>query len=242
MSVDKLILGTAGLGGLPYGRNRRVVTFDEAVGVLERAYHKGIRSFDTAPAYGFAEKAIGKAITGSDCTIYTKTIGDIGELIESVRRLGQVPAVLWHNYKRGTGLNGWVSGFTAYSGDDWVDMQGFPVQTDWSILNQQRAPNIARSIFLQGVLAGEMPPSPELGEYVSRAQSFANGLGMPLKMLALHAALQIADKVVVGATSVEEVDEVVAYAGRTVPKLFPLIRVLDCPDRSLTDPRNWEAA
>ncbi len=243
MSVEKLILGTAGLSGQPYGRNGRAVSLSEAEAIIERAYSRGIRAFDTAPTYGHAEVALGNAPIPS-AVVYTKTTGDVDETISSVRRLGRVPVVLWHNFTKGTSLNPWVSGFTTYSDHDvsgWSAFPEVPIQTDWSILNQRQKPQIARSVFLQGVLAGGPLPTPELQPYVAKAKDFAEGLRLSLKALALHAALQIADKVVVGATSVDEVDEVVEMAQITAPKLFPLIRALDCPDRNLTDPRKWAA-
>ena len=49
MSIAKLVLGTAGLGGLPYGADKRIVSREDAQKLIEHAYDSGVRRFDTAP-------------------------------------------------------------------------------------------------------------------------------------------------------------------------------------------------
>jgi len=60
-SLDKLILGTAQLG-LAYGINNKgsKLTKEEAFEILSIAYAKGIRTLDTAEAYGDAADLIGR--------------------------------------------------------------------------------------------------------------------------------------------------------------------------------------
>lgn len=60
MSIHKLILGTAQLG-LNYGINNIIgkPAFEEANQILELAFEKGIRTLDTAGAYGDSHRVIG---------------------------------------------------------------------------------------------------------------------------------------------------------------------------------------
>ncbi|HEX5153177.1 MAG TPA: aldo/keto reductase [Parafilimonas sp.] len=57
MSLERCILGTAGLGGV-WGS----VDPQESVGALLLALESGINAIDTAPAYGDAEKYVGEAL------------------------------------------------------------------------------------------------------------------------------------------------------------------------------------
>lgn len=250
MSVDRLILGTAGLGGLPYGRNGRAVSAADAAAIIEHAYARGFRAFDTAPSYGFAEKALGQVLrrTGGNYTVFTKTTGSDTELIQTIRDLGCTPLVLWHNLKKGERLLPWCSGFTTYS--DFENLAsyveaGITVQVDWNILNQRAsfAP-ILRSVYLQGCLAGEQAPVSRLQPYIDRARLYADGLGLSLRQLSLFAALECNDqtsRVVVGPTSIAEVDECCQLAEMKRCRLFPAIKALDVEERDLTDPRKWVA-
>ncbi|MCB9266019.1 MAG: aldo/keto reductase [Lewinellaceae bacterium] len=54
---NRLALGTAGIGGM-----WRPISSGEALDVLLTALSEGIMAFDTAPAYGDAEKYLGKAL------------------------------------------------------------------------------------------------------------------------------------------------------------------------------------
>ncbi len=55
-TICDIVLGTAGLGGI-WG----TVDIQESISVIEEAVRRGIQRLDTAPAYGDAEYAIGKA-------------------------------------------------------------------------------------------------------------------------------------------------------------------------------------
>jgi len=70
LGIDKIILGTAGLGGV-WG----AVDPDESVQAIHEALSHGIRALDTAPAYGDAESIVGQALelwTGERPVISTK--------------------------------------------------------------------------------------------------------------------------------------------------------------------------
>jgi aryl-alcohol dehydrogenase-like predicted oxidoreductase len=250
MSVDKLILGTAGLSGQPYGRNKRVVEFDDAVKLIRYARERGINIFDTAPAYGHAEEAIGAAFAGCRAvTIFTKNSGSQDQLLASTKNLHTVPYVLWHNWTTGN-VPPWFCGVTTYSDAKKLPTDGV-VQVDWNILNQSakisRLPTRdvhARSVFLQGVLSGgELLPHHDLKPEAERAQAFADNLGISLKRLALSAALThpAINAVVIGPTTIEELDECVKIAEECYKlELHPTIGVLDVLKRDLTDPRMWK--
>ncbi|WP_449439677.1 aldo/keto reductase [Pedobacter steynii] len=55
---DKLILGTAGLGGI-WGK----IDAKESIATILSALEQGITAIDTAPAYGDAEELIGTALS-----------------------------------------------------------------------------------------------------------------------------------------------------------------------------------
>lgn len=70
LGIDKIILGTAGIGGV-WGN----VKAEESIATIEYAMSHGISAIDTAPAYGDAEQFVGKALenwTGQLPKISTK--------------------------------------------------------------------------------------------------------------------------------------------------------------------------
>ncbi|OOG18066.1 hypothetical protein BWD42_12330 [Sphingobacterium sp. CZ-UAM] len=70
LGIDKVILGTAGLGGVWGG-----VDPEESIQAIHEALSHGIRALDTAPAYGDAESIVGQALelwTGERPLISTK--------------------------------------------------------------------------------------------------------------------------------------------------------------------------
>ena len=73
--MTELGLGTAQLG-LPYGVSNRAgqPSEAEAAAILERALELGVRTFDTAPAYGESEALVGRLLpTTAEARIVTKT-------------------------------------------------------------------------------------------------------------------------------------------------------------------------
>ncbi|MBI1984717.1 MAG: aldo/keto reductase [Candidatus Wildermuthbacteria bacterium] len=64
MESSKMVLGTAQLG-MNYGINnfKGKPSRQESLELLDRAYEKGIRTFDTAFAYGDAEEIVGEFVT-----------------------------------------------------------------------------------------------------------------------------------------------------------------------------------
>jgi aryl-alcohol dehydrogenase-like predicted oxidoreductase len=91
--VTELGLGTAQLG-LPYGISNRdgQPSEAEAGAIIERAVRAGVRTFDTAPAYGESEALVGRLLpTGAEIRIVTKTLPLSGAEVtkadcEAVRR------------------------------------------------------------------------------------------------------------------------------------------------------------
>lgn len=70
LGIDKVILGTAGLGGVWGGVDPK-----ESIQAIHEALSHGIRALDTAPAYGDAESIVGQALelwTGERPLISTK--------------------------------------------------------------------------------------------------------------------------------------------------------------------------
>jgi aryl-alcohol dehydrogenase-like predicted oxidoreductase len=103
----RLVLGTAGLGGLRYGLHTEVGrTQVESAAVVAAAVHAGITVFDTAPSYGEAESWLGQALP-KVATVWTKVqsasdaTGIVRSVGESVARLGRaVDLVQWHNWSK----------------------------------------------------------------------------------------------------------------------------------------------
>lgn len=78
--MSALGLGTAQLG-LPYGVSNRdgQPSEAEAAAILECALENGVRTIDTAPAYGEAEALLGRLLPGdADVRIVTKTVPSKG--------------------------------------------------------------------------------------------------------------------------------------------------------------------
>lgn len=255
--ISKLILGTAGLGGLPYGRQGKVVSKEDTRQIIQQACSRGIRVFDTAPTYGWAEQALGEALQGyTDCVVYTKTQGSWEEAVESIKRLRpHMPRVLFHNYARGMSrvFPPWANGATVYNRKDLPgdgEIACFDVlQFPWNLLRQDfftADVKIARSVFLQGLLKDPFPKgiysSPEIEVAILKADRLAHALGVNIQTLALRSALEMNfDGVVIGPQSIEELEECIAIAEMKPLNALPFIKELDLGDNPITDPRTWAA-
>ncbi len=112
-AADRLVLGTAQLG-MPYGIANKSGQPDasQARAIVEAAWEAGIRTFDTARAYGESELVLGRALAelkvAQEARIVTKVTvpldpSDRGALrkvvAESLDRLGvpRVHGLLWHS-------------------------------------------------------------------------------------------------------------------------------------------------
>ncbi len=75
IEVDRLILGTVQFG-LPYGVSHRggAVARDEVERILTAAHSAGVRTLDTAAAYGESERVIGSVAAALPFEIVTKTL------------------------------------------------------------------------------------------------------------------------------------------------------------------------
>lgn len=243
MSTAKLVLGTAGLGGKPYGSEKRRVSEVDAVKLIRLAYDSGVRRFDTAPAYGDAEERIGNALNGNPAQVWTKTSGDQDIAITSIEKIG-ISGVhyLWHNWN-GETLPNWVCGVTVYANDDRAAPDDVVVQQDWSLLQQDVVKDgtaiIARSVFLQGRLTNT---GARTGPVYDRARRMAAIYGVDLTTLALRAALETPNiaSVVIGPTSMEELEVCLEIAERPQIKMTRAhLALLACDDPAETDPRRW---
>lgn len=257
--IEKLILGTAGLGGNPYGTTTRTVTKEEARAIIRRAKELGITRFDTAPAYGFAEELVGEQCDG--CFVFTKSSGDRAQAVKSLEILkGGIVKILYHNWGSSDHVPIWMDGVTTYQSDarGYNRKNGYVyplfyefIQIEWNLLSQYdfrgidgKAIIIARSVFLQGLLNGGKLPLPALGPLVASAQSYANAIGVDLPTLALRAALEHKriNFVVIGPTSIDELEQCVEIAKREPLNLGNHLAVLDSENEALVDPRRWKSA
>lgn len=167
--IERIVLGTAALG-LPYGLpatpggERALLPEPRALEVLDAAWSAGVRTLDTAPAYGAAEDRVGRWAHASDATIWTKAPPKpdsprvVAEsLARSLTRLGrsEIHLFQWHNWTRDLGSaapfrDAWVAlardervralGATTYGAEDAraaVQSGLFEVvQIEWNLLNQ----------------------------------------------------------------------------------------------------------
>lgn len=80
--MAEFVLGSVQLG-LPYGAANRTgkPSREAAVALVRRAAASGIRTFDTARAYGDAEERLGEALSGQPVLVVTKLspLGDLSE-------------------------------------------------------------------------------------------------------------------------------------------------------------------
>lgn len=245
--INKLILGTAGLSGEPYGLAGRAVPFDDAVAVVGHALACGFTAIDTAPAYGQAERAIGVAIgrrnnPATAPRVYTKTKGDRDMALNSIEELGVFPAFLWHNWDSET-TPLWAEGVTVYSHDACCWLPSGVIQCDWNIFNQSAdclgRSFIARSVFLQGLLMGD--GGTRLAGEIRGATAIAHSLGVTLPDLALWAALNNPKitNVVVGCSSIDEIDTILRILEKPIWTSTG-IKILHVGGPE-TDPRTWTA-
>ncbi len=113
-STDRLVLGAAQLG-MPYGVANQTGQPDQGLAndILQVAWEGGIRTLDTAQAYGESEAVIGNffkshpecrfdVITKLASNVDIASSSDIADAVsESTERLGQKPvAVLLHGYSQ----------------------------------------------------------------------------------------------------------------------------------------------
>lgn len=110
MSVaDRLVLGTAQIG-LDYGITNRQgkPSVDDAVELLHAAHERGIRTLDTAAAYGDAEERIGRAQRERRITfrLITKLSGSERTSVSALLRssfenlgVDRIDGVLFHSFK-----------------------------------------------------------------------------------------------------------------------------------------------
>lgn len=264
--IGKLVLGTAGLGGDSYGRFSTSVGSDPAIDIMLAAFRAGIRTVDTAPTYGSAEHRVGFACNhcGEKIHVITKTTGDKNEAARSLKRLNGAASVefFWHNYDPPKDsrqyLPSWVTGATVYGNEGASRCWGVTkkVQVDWNILRQTEfgkfgyLPKMggetifARSVFLQGVLAGACPPDDRMAPLIERAENVASYYGVNLPTFALRAALEHhwIDYVVIGPQSRRNLDDIIEIANRRKLDIAPEhLHILDEPSAEYLDPRKWAA-
>ena len=247
-----IILGTAALSGQPYAG--KTVSRKEARAIIERAAgeHK-ITQYDTSPTYGFAEDVLGEVLSGHGITIYSKHAAD-ASVLSSVKKLSRCTVkLLAHNLDPAIMnlLSGWQSmpkwadGYSAYAKDDKRVIHTWQMeyvrQFDCSIISRVAADSgiqfMARSIFARGMLCGGTVP-PEIAGAVKAAKEVAESLRLPLPALALHWALQQPriTGVVIGPSSVAELDQIMAWAKLPCQDIGKLVNLI--PSVAL-DPRTW---
>lgn len=122
---DRLVFGTAALG-LDYGLARSgsagarstMPSYEDALALVRDAHARGIRTFDTAPAYGASEERLGAALEGLSASVWTK-VGRVERLDDSLEetlersldaslsklRRSRVELLQWHNWTASLSAN-----------------------------------------------------------------------------------------------------------------------------------------
>lgn len=297
--MSSLGLGTAQLG-LDYGitnRNGQVSQEDAAV-ILERAYAKGIRLLDTAPAYGGSEEAIGKLDSNGRFDVVTKTrpvaatgaeIGpqDVDDLervfddgLERLKRSSVAGLLVHHGIQvaapggdrllrklrdiRDSGRARKI-GVSVYSGAEidmildrfTPDVIQLPINVadqrlrESSHLERLKGKGIevhARSLFLQGTLLSPVRQLPGFlgvakNEFERIEDAAARNQISKMQLCIGFAANQPElDQLIVGVTSLAELDEIVAAAETAsgiVNSLDCEITKLSFSNHAILDPSGW---
>ena len=116
--VERIVLGTVALGlayGLPGPGGEQPAGVDDAtaISIIRAARTAGITNFDTAPAYGEAERRLGAGLSGdAQLAVWTKldhrlrsgpglVEGIATSLADSLLRLGRarIDLLQWHNWQ-----------------------------------------------------------------------------------------------------------------------------------------------
>lgn len=260
--IEKLILGTAGLGGLPYGREKRALTEQEAKAVMRTALDAGIYAFDTSPAYGHAERWLAEALDDFDPKheneyfVYSKNRGCADQAIQSLEHLYWHADVqfVYHNWDGAIDIASmpWIKGASVYFEDLTGKWLPTTVQIPWNILHQTDLSwksqstckeVIARSVFLQGALAGAPAPNGMIQAHIERAARLAKVHHISIEELALSAAVQNEqiDGVIIGAMRPEEVKKCLSIVRADHYIDFEELSMLNVKDIELIDPRKWAA-
>jgi aryl-alcohol dehydrogenase-like predicted oxidoreductase len=258
----RLVLGGAGLG-MAYGGRERP---DEGrvVETLAAAAELGIPAVDTAPAYGCSEERVGRYWRGA---VWTKT-GPGQDLGESLARLGRerVEVLQWHNWtlEHGSAFRRLREaeasrvdrfGMTVYGAENAaaaLAAGGKVVQLPWNLLDQAPVNEVAsaartagcalaaRSVYLQGLLAGRQPPpaASGLAPAIARIARAAAEHGVPPAVFALRAALDhpALDHVLIGCDHPDQL-RAVSCALRCAP-VGPRTELAAAGEPGL-DPRGW---
>ena len=177
-----LVLGTVALGlpyGLPAANGTPPQLIDEAdaAALIRRAFAAGIRTFDTAPAYGCAEERLGRAL-GAEGVVWTK-LGHDGSwegaeasLSASCRRLqrARIDLLQVHKWTPAIGARAdFIAAWAAFGADPRVAALGCStyglddalaavrsglfrvVQVEWNLLNQAVVDGVAAEAAACGV-------------------------------------------------------------------------------------------
>jgi len=186
LTAGRIVLGTVQLG-IPYGRRSGAEPMPEekVQAILDRAWHAGVRQFDTAESYGTAAERLSawlsSSLRASESSVVTKVpLGDaadrhrIREACLRFRGVGSL-AVLTHGapspklyseFAALVGECGAIPGVSVYTADEIRSLCGVGVarvqapmnvvdRRQLSAANAAGIPFDARSVYLQGVLLDE---------------------------------------------------------------------------------------
>lgn len=181
--IDRVVLGTVQLG-LAYGRHASggVPDRSHCFRILDAAWDRGIRSFDTAEAYGEAAYRLSEWIQSrrlaGSCHVVTKVpaacVGEVDAVARAVQKFsdvasctlmthGAVDAAAFSGFQNAADAAGALPGASVYEASEVIAMAGFGARRIQAPINvfdtRQRdaahrcgVPMDGRSVFLQGVL------------------------------------------------------------------------------------------
>jgi aryl-alcohol dehydrogenase-like predicted oxidoreductase len=248
------------------------------LGLLAAAWASGLRTIDTAPAYGDAERVIGRAEQRFRVQTKVQTGLGIRESLEaSTRRLGSqtVDTLFLHDPDEVLRPEGSVltearqvlDGSSVRLGASIYEMQQFEAALDDPSITVVQAPGnlldrrftgvaleraarsgtlvVLRSVLLQGTLAADpehLPPAVDhLAPAIRALADIASAHGHRPIELALGWVRHLAgvESVVLGASTVTELDQLLAAWIDLDDVVLAALDDLELPDPVACDPRHW---
>ena len=279
-SRPSLVLGTAQLTGR-YGvtdTRSSPPTEDESLGLLAAAWAGGLRTLDTAPVYGDAERVIGRAEQAFRVQTKTHTGLGVRESLEaSTHRLGSqtIDVLFLHDPDEVLRREGPVlrearqvlEGSDVRLGASIYEIRQFEAALEDSSITVVQAPGnlldrrftgvaleraarsgtqvVLRSVLLQGTLASDPDHLPaavgHLAPAVRELDEIASAYGYRPIELALGWVRHLAgvESVVLGASTVTELDQLLAAWIDLDTDVLAALDELDLPDPEACDPRRW---
>jgi aryl-alcohol dehydrogenase-like predicted oxidoreductase len=248
----RLILGTAAFGEKPYGvMGTPVLSYSEISSILSVAHAAGIRCLDVSHAYQANHRLI--CAEAFEVILKGKSAEDI---LRSYWELKgpSVRAILYHGEPESLSVTESINSLHASHPASHLGASLYsdtPLPPRWNaaevpinlfdrrFVQMSYGYTIARSVFLQGSLFCKPDQLPEKLKWAEAYFAAAWGIALAFEakpaQLSLSLALDCADTVIIGVTSVTELEEILNWEVIPGQQTVSIERV---PEK-LIDPRQW---